>query len=134
MRTRREQLTAQQLMRENPTEAIVDKDNHLRDALKYILLSLPSPSERPKEMRREEIIKQAFEDGTYATLGVQMARFDSKETENLEPVSYRQRWPCESDQCRALLGDTACEVASRRRIRRRMARWKRFSNSQCCRD
>jgi hypothetical protein len=37
MRTRREQLTASQLMRKNPTEAIVDKDNHLRDALKYIL-------------------------------------------------------------------------------------------------
>src|SRR5262249_36537947 len=34
MRTRREQLTASQLMRKNPTEAIVDKDNHLRDALK----------------------------------------------------------------------------------------------------
>jgi hypothetical protein len=46
MRTRREQLTASQLMRKNPTEAIVDKDNHLRDALKYILLSLPSPSEK----------------------------------------------------------------------------------------
>src|SRR5262245_8526350 len=29
MRTRREQLTASQLMRKNPTEAIVDKDNHL---------------------------------------------------------------------------------------------------------
>jgi len=42
MRTRREQLSASQLMRKNPTEAIVDKDNHLRDALKYILLSLPS--------------------------------------------------------------------------------------------
>src|SRR5262250_2403283 len=48
MRTRREQLTAAQLMRKNPTEAIVDKDNHLRDALKYILLSLPSPSEKPQ--------------------------------------------------------------------------------------
>ena len=34
MRTRREQLSASQLMRKNPTEAIVDKDNHLRDTLK----------------------------------------------------------------------------------------------------
>jgi hypothetical protein len=42
MPTRREQLSAPQLMRKNPTEAIVDKDNHLRDALKYILLSLPA--------------------------------------------------------------------------------------------
>jgi hypothetical protein len=29
MRTRREQLSAAQLMRKNPTEAIVDKDDHL---------------------------------------------------------------------------------------------------------
>ena len=45
-------------MRKNPTEAIVDKDNHLRDALKYILLSLLSPSEIPTELTREEIIKR----------------------------------------------------------------------------
>lgn len=45
MRTRREQLSASQLMRKNPTEAIVDKGNHLRDALKYVLLSLPIPTE-----------------------------------------------------------------------------------------
>ena len=55
MRTRREQLTASQLMRKNPTEAIVDKDNHLRDALKYILLSLPSPSEKPPSQERDDI-------------------------------------------------------------------------------
>jgi hypothetical protein len=51
MRTRRAQLSATQLMRKNPTEAIVDKDNHLRDALKYILLSLPSPSEKPARLQ-----------------------------------------------------------------------------------
>ena len=50
MRTRREQLSASQLMRKNPSEGIVDKDNHLRDALKYILLSLPSPSEKPRSL------------------------------------------------------------------------------------
>jgi hypothetical protein len=47
MRTRREQLSAAQLMRKNPSEAIVDKDNHLRDTVKYIILSLPSPSDPP---------------------------------------------------------------------------------------
>jgi hypothetical protein len=60
MRTRREQLSATQLMRKNPTEAIVDKDNHLRDALKYILLSLPSPSEMPKRLQRDEMTNQTF--------------------------------------------------------------------------
>ena len=82
-------------MRKNPTEAIVDKDNHLRDALKYILLSLPSPSERPKEMKRDELIQQAFAAGTYPTLGVQMARFDVEEARQSEPISYRARLPRE---------------------------------------
>jgi hypothetical protein len=49
MRTRREELTAQQLMRRNPTEKIVDKDNHQRDSLKYVLLSLPKAAEIPIE-------------------------------------------------------------------------------------
>jgi hypothetical protein len=95
MRTRREQLSASQLMRKNPTEAIVDKDNHLRDALKYILLSLPSPSEEPKQMKRDEIIREAFVTGTYATLGIQMARLDVDEVRQSEPVSYRPRLPRE---------------------------------------
>jgi hypothetical protein len=86
MRTRREQLTASQLMRKNPTEAIVDKDNHLRDALKYILLSLPSPSERPEESEREAIIKEAFETGTYGSLAVRMAQFDASNVSKSESV------------------------------------------------
>jgi hypothetical protein len=82
-------------MRKNPTEAIVDKDNHLRDALKYILLSLPSPSERPRGMKREEPIQQAFATGTYPTLGIQMARLDVEEARESEPISYRPRLPRE---------------------------------------
>jgi hypothetical protein len=86
MRTRREQLTASQLMRKNPIEAIVDKDNHLRDALKYILLSLPSPSERPEESEREAIIKEAFETGAYGSLAVRMAQFDASNVSKSESV------------------------------------------------
>jgi hypothetical protein len=43
MRTRRVKLTAHQLLHRNATEAIVDKDNHARDAMKYILMSHPEP-------------------------------------------------------------------------------------------
>lgn len=89
MRTRREQLSAAQLMRKNPSEAIVDKDNHLRDALKYILLSLPGPSEPPAESEREQIIHEAYEDGSYATIGVRMLESDAKYRVKGEPVSYR---------------------------------------------
>jgi hypothetical protein len=93
MRTRREQLTASQLMRKNPSEAIVDKDNHLRDALKYILLSLPAPSEKPIRLTQEEVIKEAFASGNYATIAVQVARFEAARKAQLEPVLYRSRWP-----------------------------------------
>lgn len=80
-------------MRKNPTEAIVDKDNHLRDALKYVLLSLPSPTELPRNSERDAIICEAFESGTQATLGVRLAQFDERERVKAEPVSYRPDWP-----------------------------------------
>ncbi len=46
-RARREQLSAQQLLTRNVSERVVDKDNHnhLRDCLKYLVLSLPAPLE-----------------------------------------------------------------------------------------
>jgi hypothetical protein len=46
-RARREQLSAQQLLTTNVSERIVDKDNHLRDCLKYLVLSLPAPADTP---------------------------------------------------------------------------------------
>jgi len=76
-------------MRKNPSEAIVDKDNHRRDALKYILLSLPGPSEPPAELEREKIIRDAFDEGSYATIGVRMLEYDAKHRLKAEPVSYR---------------------------------------------
>jgi hypothetical protein len=89
MRTRREKLSASQLMRRNPSEAIVDRDNHLRDCAKYIVLSLPRPSEVPIEITREKIVEDAFKNGTYPTLGVQLARFQEQNRRNSEPISSR---------------------------------------------
>jgi hypothetical protein len=65
-------------MRKNPSEAIVDKDYHLRDALKYILLSLPGPFEPPAELEREKIIRDAYDDGSYATIRCSYARVRCK--------------------------------------------------------
>ena len=53
---------------------IVNKDNHLRDCLKYVVLSRPAPAEVPTEIKRQQIINGSFEDGTYGTLGVHMAQ------------------------------------------------------------
>ena len=82
MHTRREQLSAPQLMSKNPNEGIVDKDNHLRDALKYILLSLPTPSERPPNDELGRIIANAYEGGNYGSLAVTIARYQAKQQAN----------------------------------------------------
>jgi hypothetical protein len=54
---RREELSAGQLLHRNPTERIVDKNNHLRDCLKYLCLSLPEPTERTELMHAREAMK-----------------------------------------------------------------------------
>jgi hypothetical protein len=55
-RARREELSAGQLVHRNPTERIVDKDNHLRDALKYMVLSLPEPTKKTALCRAQEAV------------------------------------------------------------------------------
>ena len=54
MRCRRQKLTAQQLLTRNTSEAIVDKDNHAIDAMKYQLMSHPEPSRKPLDRRVAE--------------------------------------------------------------------------------
>lgn len=57
MRTRRVKLTAQQLLSRNTSEAIIDKDNHARDAMKYNLMSHPEPSVKSLERRVTERVE-----------------------------------------------------------------------------
>ena len=56
-RAPREQLSAQQLLTRNVSERVVDKDNHnhLRDCLKYLVLSLPAQT--PLEVRLAAMVK-----------------------------------------------------------------------------
>jgi hypothetical protein len=54
MRTRRRKLTATQLMSQNQSEEIIDKDNHARDAMKYVVMSLPEPTEKTPEQKIQE--------------------------------------------------------------------------------
>ena len=61
MRTRRVKLTAQQLLSRNLAEGIVDKDNHARDAMKYVLMSHPEPSVKTAEQRAAEAVKPLAE-------------------------------------------------------------------------
>ena len=54
MNTRRVKLTSQQLLHRNVSEALVDKDNHARDAMKYHLMSHPEPAKKSYERRVSE--------------------------------------------------------------------------------
>lgn len=50
MQSRRVKLTETQLLSKNASEALVDKNNHAFDALKYLIMSLPEPTQKTKEM------------------------------------------------------------------------------------
>jgi hypothetical protein len=63
MRTRRVKLTGQQMLTRNISEAIVDKDNHARDAMKYVVMSLPEPSSMGANDRLRQDLKQLAEQG-----------------------------------------------------------------------
>jgi len=65
----------------------------IRDCAKYMVLSLPRPCEVPVEITRDKIVEDAFKNGTYATLGVQLARFPEQDRRNNEPISYKPRFP-----------------------------------------
>ena len=61
MRTRRVKLNAQQLLTRNAAEAIVDKDNHARDAFKYLLMSRPEPAEKTRHEIAAEAVRPLAE-------------------------------------------------------------------------
>ena len=58
---------AKQLLTRNVSEAIVDKDNHALDAMKYAVMSQPSPTQKPLERRViehvQEVRTKAIEQG-----------------------------------------------------------------------
>jgi hypothetical protein len=85
-RTRREELSATQLISQNPTEKIVDKDNHLRDPLKYLCLALPEPSQKTPAMQAREVIADIpVDDVTSRMIRYEDAMFDAATAD--KPVS-----------------------------------------------
>src|SRR5438876_2012290 len=61
MRTRRQKLTAQQPLSRNAAEAIINKDNHARDAMKYVVMSHPEPTLKSIQQRAAEVVKPLAE-------------------------------------------------------------------------
>ena len=58
MRVKRAELSDRQLTTRNPTEAIVDKDNHARDAMKYMLMLQPRPTAIPLIEQFQNMLQQ----------------------------------------------------------------------------
>lgn len=85
---RRVQYTATQLMLRNPSEAIVDKNNHLHDGGKYVVMSRPEPTDRPLEMRIKEAVKPFVEAGDLTNALIQANLVREQMEEESEPVRF----------------------------------------------
>ncbi len=97
MVARRVKLTAQQLLSRNTSEAIVDKDNHARDAMKYLLMSQPEPSQKSLERRIGEKVQTFVEtaqkqgvdkDAAATSLVVQYTKMMHEAVEEDNPDTY----------------------------------------------
>ncbi len=96
MRTRRRKLTVTQLMSQNQSEEIIDKDNHARDAMKYVVMSLPEPTEktrREKNAERLDTYRQAGMDEN--SLNIYRFRMEMEDWQTQEQPVYlvRRRGP-----------------------------------------
>ena len=94
MRTRRRKLSAQQLMSQNQSEEIIDKDNHARDAMKYVIMSLPDPTQKAWPDRIKEKLNDYRERGMddYSlNIYAQQMRREAEEPD--EPITFGSRGP-----------------------------------------
>jgi hypothetical protein len=83
---RRVQFTATQLMLRNPSEAIVDKNNHAHDDAKYVVMSRPEPAERTLEMRIADVVKPYIEQGDMTNALIQANIVREQVEDEKEPV------------------------------------------------
>ena len=86
MRCRREKLSSQQMLSRNSSERIVDKDNHARDAMKYVLMSWPEPATSGVQDRRREDIKHLAEIGDFTSAYVRYQQFKAESEAPNKPI------------------------------------------------
>lgn len=89
MRTRRERLTAQQLLTRNISEAIVQKDDHARDACKYLLLSHPEPTTKSLQEKTAEAVKPMVEARDLTSASIRAKQFEERDDQ--PPLRMRRR-------------------------------------------
>ncbi|MCU1304541.1 MAG: hypothetical protein JWQ87_4825 [Candidatus Sulfotelmatobacter sp.] len=92
MRTRRVRLSSQQLLSRNAAEAIMDKDNHARDAMKYVLMSHPQAAEKTLEQRAAEAVKPLAEIGDLTSALIRHQQIMEEGEATYRARLGRQRW------------------------------------------
>jgi hypothetical protein len=91
MRTRRVKLTAQQLLSRNASEAIVDKDNHARDACKYLVMSHPEPTYKSIQEIAAEAIAPLAQAGEMTSALVRYQQIVGDSQANIKPARLGRR-------------------------------------------
>lgn len=91
MRTRRVKLTAQQQLTRNKAEAIVDKDNHARDAMKYLIMSHPEPTVKSKKEKAMEFVQPLIQDGDLTSAMIRYNQQLGPDDEEHAPIRIGRR-------------------------------------------
>ena len=92
-RARREELTATQLQNKNPSEKIVDKDNHLRDCLKYLVLTLPEPAQKSLNQIIQERVRPLVEARDLTSANIRALQIKAEHEAASKPIKLgRKRW------------------------------------------
>jgi hypothetical protein len=88
LQTRKKKLSATQLMSQNPAEEIIDKNNHATDATKYLVMSLPEPSQKTAhELALEAIAHIPMDDITSRAARYEEAIYDQQRQDQPVPMS-----------------------------------------------
>lgn len=91
MRRRRVKLTAQQLLSKNASEALVDRENHANDAMKYVLMSHPEPTFKTKQEVVAEAIAPMVQQGDLTSAAIRYQIMMSEEEEQYQPATLGRR-------------------------------------------
>ena len=89
-RTRREESTPVQLMKKNPSEKIVDRENHLRDCLKYLILTLPEPAFKTAKEIAAEAVKPLAEQGDLTSALIRYQQKMAEQEVQYRPATFRK--------------------------------------------
>jgi hypothetical protein len=86
-------LSAQQLLSRNAAEAILGKDEHARDAMKYVLMSHREPAQKSLKQRAAEAVKPLAEAGDLTSALIRYQQIMEEEQVSYRPARLgRQPW------------------------------------------